>query len=88
MSSIFSQMQTFSNMCDLIDTAGSDSKVHVVDNKRFTQAERGMSPANDKMRIVYAYGESGLDTGMLTDEVNRIMWPWPPKRPCSLTRQT
>ena len=29
-----------------------------------------MSPANDKTRTVYAHCESGLDTEMLTDEVN------------------
>ena len=70
MSSILPQTQTFSNTCDLTNTAGSDSKVHVVDDGNPTQAERGMSPANDKMRTVYAHCESGLDTGMLTDEVN------------------
>ena len=70
MSSILPQTQTFSNTCNLINTAGSDSKVHVVDNERPTQAERRMSLANDKTRTVYAHCESGLDTGMLTDEVN------------------
>ena len=70
MSSILPQTQTFSNTCDLTNTAGSDSKVHVVDNERPTQAERGMSPANDKTRTVYAHCESGLDTAMLSDEVN------------------
>ena len=70
MSSILPQTQKFSNTCDLINTAGSDSKVHAVDKERHTQAECGMSPANDKTRTVYAHCESGLDIGMLTDEVN------------------
>ena len=70
MSSILPQTRTFSNTCDLTNTAGSYSKVHVVDNEKPTQAERGMSPANDKTRTVYAHCESGLDTGMLTDVVN------------------
>ena len=43
MSLILPQTQTFSNTCDLINSAGSDSKVHVVDNERPTQAERGMT---------------------------------------------
>ena len=70
MSSILPQMQTFSNTCDLTNPAGSDNKVHVVDNEMPTQAERGISSANDKTRTVYAYCESGLDTGMSMDEVN------------------
>ena len=71
MSSILPQTQTFLNKCDLINTTGSDSKVHVVDNERPTQAERRMSPANDKTRTFYAHCENGLDTGRLTDKINR-----------------
>ena len=69
MSSIIPQTQTCSNTCDLINTAGSDSEI-VADIERPTQAERGMPPANDKTRTVYAHCESGLDTVMLMDKVN------------------